>query len=897
MKTFLLSLLLAPTMLLAEPFSYQGKLDDGGAPANGNYDLRFQLLDASSSTASTVIGTIHVDDLSINNGVFTVNLDFGTVFDGTPYWLEIAVRPGNSTGTYTLLTPNQPILATPEAQVSLSAVAGSIDSAAIADGSITYGDTDGSLQKAINGGCATGEAIRAINADGTVACEVDDDTTYSAGFGLTLSGNTFVANATELQTRVGTGCNTGESIQHINADGTVVCEVDDDTTYSAGFGLTLSGNTFVANTTELQTRVGTGCGTGESIQSINADGTVNCIAVGGGTGGVGWSLSGNFLNATDFLGSINAQPVIIKTNNQPVVQYSYATDSSGDVNPNILAGSPNNELKVGIYGATVAGGGGDPSLTNCGDGTQACVNRASANYATVSGGRGNTASALYATIGGGVFNKATATGASVVAGSDNSATDLYTFIGGGLGNSASGFMSTVAGGNGNSASSGNYVTISGGNANTADGEGATIGGGANNTASSLYAHIGGGNNNTAGNQYIHIGGGLNNTANAQFAIINGGQDNTASGNFSFLGGGFRNQLSGNYAIILGGVDNVASGSYAVVAGGYKNQANASYSFAAGNRAIVRDATTAGNTTGDKGTFIWADSQAEDFVSTGPNQFLIRAAGGMGVGTNAPENPLHVQGNVPSGTLSPADHVAQIRNSQTASSNGLAITLGAPTPGNSHNFITFYGNGGTTAVGAIEGDGASGVNYKSGGADVAEFFPAEQVFEPGTVVGLKAGQLQIEIEDAEKILVISTAPMITGNSDMRGDRGKAPAALLGQVPVRVEGPVAAGDWLLAVGNGKARALKNEELPTADLRRVLGRALEKGENGRVRALVGLPLQELLALQQSHMQRQKDRITELERQLARMQQIQQQVLAQLNQLIPGQMADGDHPTITGR
>ena len=35
--------------------------------------------------------------------------------------------------------------------------------------------------------------------------------------------------------------------------------------------------------------------------------------------------------------------------------------------------------------------------------------------------------------------------------------------------------------------------------------------------------------------------------------------------------------------------------------------------------------------GDTGTFIWADAQNEDFVSSGPNQCLVRASGGVGFG--------------------------------------------------------------------------------------------------------------------------------------------------------------------------------------------------------------------------------------------------------------------------
>jgi hypothetical protein len=43
-----------------------------------------------------------------------------------------------------------------------------------------------------------------------------------------------------------------------------------------------------------------------------------------------------------------------------------------------------------------------------------------------------------------------------------------------------------------------------------------------------------------------------------------------------------------------------------------------------------------------GTFVWADSTNARFASTAQDQFLIRATGGVGIGTDSPEAPLHVQ---------------------------------------------------------------------------------------------------------------------------------------------------------------------------------------------------------------------------------------------------------------
>ncbi|MBK7146596.1 MAG: hypothetical protein IPH76_15795 [Xanthomonadales bacterium] len=84
------------------------------------------------------------------------------------------------------------------------------------------------------------------------------------------------------------------------------------------------------------------------------------------------------------------------------------------------------------------------------------------------------------------------------------------------------------------------------------------------------------------------------------------------------------------------------------------------------------------TVGDRGTFVWADYQDADFVSTGPNQFLIRAQGGVAINTNTPEETaaLTVAGNV----------VVQSPNSLSFGSSTRQMlnlwgnTYGLPSPG-------------------------------------------------------------------------------------------------------------------------------------------------------------------------------------------------------------------------
>jgi hypothetical protein len=87
-------------------FTYQGFLRDNGQPANGTYDLRFALYD-SLSGGNQIGSIVFVEDVTVADGLFTVEVDFGTApFNtGARRWIEIGVRPGNSTGGHSLLTP------------------------------------------------------------------------------------------------------------------------------------------------------------------------------------------------------------------------------------------------------------------------------------------------------------------------------------------------------------------------------------------------------------------------------------------------------------------------------------------------------------------------------------------------------------------------------------------------------------------------------------------------------------------------------------------------------------------------------------------------------------------------------------------------------------------------
>src|SRR5438445_1324079 len=70
-------------------FTYQGKLNSGANPANGNYDLRFTIYDTNNPPDTVIAGPITNSATSVSNGLFTVTLDFGAgVFTGPDRWLD-----------------------------------------------------------------------------------------------------------------------------------------------------------------------------------------------------------------------------------------------------------------------------------------------------------------------------------------------------------------------------------------------------------------------------------------------------------------------------------------------------------------------------------------------------------------------------------------------------------------------------------------------------------------------------------------------------------------------------------------------------------------------------------------------------------------------------------------
>jgi trimeric autotransporter adhesin len=214
------------------------------------------------------------------------------------------------------------------------------------------------------------------------------------------------------------------------------------------------------------------------------------------------------------------------------------------------------------------------------------------------------------------------------------------------------------------------------NAVTTGVRGATIAGGGNptgdsdpdiflegpNSVTDSYGTVGGGHANRAGNDagsqidgsHATVGGGAVNVASGAGSTVGGGEGNRASALNSVVSGGFSGDATEGWSSVSGGFQNHAAGYFSTVSGGSSNCAGGEKSWAGGTRAAIRPATGTGasgvcqgvpnsaDADGDNGTFVWADDQDFNFISTGERQFLVRAQGGMGINTATLGNAVNLR---------------------------------------------------------------------------------------------------------------------------------------------------------------------------------------------------------------------------------------------------------------
>jgi hypothetical protein len=431
----------ATTYAQGTAFTYQGRLNDGSNPANGNYDLRFTVF-PTSGIGSAIAGPLTNTATLLSNGLFTVTLDFGVgSFTGQNLWLEIAARTNGGSSGFATLSPRQRVTPVPYsigASSLLAPLTGSLLQGTY-PGILTLNNAANQLSGSFTGNGAgvtnlnASQLLRGTVPDARLSANVALLTGSQAFSGAKIFSNTVTAagglrlNDTNLWLRndnnhglgwFGNGKPFAATSNVI--DGPVLFGFSGGALGTEQFG--------TERIALLWTSAGNvGIGTNNPQSTLHVNGTVTANAFQGNGAGLSnlsnvWQVGGNTgANPANgaFLGTSDNLPLELKANGQRglrIEAVGYSGTGCGIVGTmNIIGGNSNNFVAPGIGGAVIAGGGGN-TVANC--------------FGTISGGSGNSVGSYYAAIGGG---------------SGNQANGPFSMVPGGHGNTALGNASFAAG--------------------------------------------------------------------------------------------------------------------------------------------------------------------------------------------------------------------------------------------------------------------------------------------------------------------------------------------------------------------------------------------------------------------------------------------------------------------
>ena len=590
-------------------FTYQGSFKDGANPANGNYDLEFKLFNLVSGGVQQG-STVQRLNVVVANGIFSVALDFGAgTLSGADRFLDISIRPSGG-GAFTPLSPRQRLTSAPYSVRSLNSANADVATNATQLGGVAANQyvvtTDprmtneraptagsGNYVQNQNGGA---QPSSNFNISGTGTANIINATAQ-----FNLGGNRILsapANNLFVGQQTGQSNTTGDSNSFFGR--------------SAGSNNTSGGNnSFFGYLAGNTTNTGSGNAFfGYSAGRSNTTGGVNSFF---GFGAGEFSTTANF---NSFFGFNAGNKTTAEGN-------SFFGSSAGENNTT----GANNSF-VGFAAGRSNTTGSSNSFFGRGAGSSNTTGNGN-SFVGVSAGLSNTE---------GSGNSFVGSGAGLV----NTTGTYNTFIGdsSGFSNTTSGSHVFVGGNAGRSNTTGGSNTFVGkdaGFANTMGNENAFFGaatGQSNTTGSNnTFAGVTAGLLNTVGdrNSFVGYAAGLSNTTGIQNSFFgrDSGRFNQSGNNNSFFGSdvGTGNTTGFNNAFVgFGSGSSNTSGNNNTILGAGANVGVASLQFAT---AIGAGASVASSNT----------------IALGRNSAVDKVViyDRLGIGTQNPEQTLHVNG--------------------------------------------------------------------------------------------------------------------------------------------------------------------------------------------------------------------------------------------------------------
>ena len=753
---------------------------------------------------------------------------------------------------------------------------------------ITHTGSSLSVGSVINGGIKhtiSNSSYAAINSglQNTVTTS-SDYSTIGGGQSSTISGSHYSGIGSGRQNTITTSSDYssiggGQSSTITNSDYSSIEGGQSSTITNSNYASINGGrsNSIISNSNYSTIGAGQGNSITSSVWSFIGSGNTNTI----GTGSTASVIGGGEVND---IGTNAPQSVIVGGIENNIANNGIRSTIVGGIFNDIAdadmafvgGGSDNNINPNGNLSAIVGGGGNNIA--------------SSSTFSFIGGGRENTTTTNddYVTIAGGYSNGITGDYSTIVGGNDNTINGSTNFVGGGEINSITGDHGTVGGGQNNRiTNSVDYSTIIGGRNNTvsadyatASGNSNTIGTGAsygvtlgnsNQISAGVAATYGvaiGNSNQVTGTQGVAIG--YNNTAAANAMALGNSSNAPAnefhakySEGFYFTGDGDASAASANQFTATFTNTDAAGNGINIVLSNQSAPTNAND--------FVRFTNSAGQTVGRIEGQVVPLASKNNPTSSSPGWST----------SDSYQRELELYNHI----------VALAEDEKTVATRDLAIGIAKTVAEAVEVGVAWADVGGRFACGwglfsipctALGGTGIAvavakvatiarmaldvvqytlnfteanagvkdakdlrtnwacnrysnqGVTYESGAADYAEWLPKTlpgEKFVASDIVGIKDGKISKNTTNADHCMVISTKPIVLGNTPEEGkEKEYEKVAFMGQVPVRVMGKVDLGDYILPSGknDGLGIARKPKDLSPYEYRKVVGIAWSAGNS---------------------------------------------------------------------